>query len=51
MYRISNSDRNALLELLRITQGLEPVTLLEQNRLRNARLALKRLARKRQEQR
>ena len=49
MYRISNNDRDAIVSLLQFTREIKPATLSEQNKLRMARLALKRLARKRQE--
>jgi len=50
MYKISNDDRDALLGLLRLTVSMRPDDLTEYNRLRRARLALKRLQRKEPEQ-
>ena len=46
MYSISDDDRRALLALLPLIRGLRPATLADYNRLRRARIALKRLQRK-----
>lgn len=46
MFTISNEDRKRLLALLDLTQGLKPNNLRDENRLRLARQALKRLERK-----
>jgi hypothetical protein len=48
MYRISNKDRQDLLALLQLMQGYKPEGLREQNRLRRARAALKKLQRSQQ---
>ena len=46
MYTLSNKDRERILRLMDLTRDLHPATLKEQNQLRLARQALKRLARK-----
>ena len=46
MFTISNEDRKRMLALLELTQGLKPKTLRDENRLRLARQALRRLERK-----
>ena len=47
MYRISNKDRDTLLTLLELTRGFRPEDYRQENKLRMARAALKRLQRSR----
>ena len=46
MYTVSNEDRDRIIRLIDLTRDLHPATLKQQNQLRLARQALKRLARK-----
>jgi hypothetical protein len=45
MYKISNKDRQELLDLLELMKGYKPEGLRDQNRLRRARSVLKKLRR------